>query len=46
MNKLIALSLLSFGLSSCAGLEGFSATFNVPLPDQFGGGSIPITIEK
>jgi hypothetical protein len=44
--RLLALGLLSLGLSSCAGLEGLSATFNVPLPDQFGGGSIPITIEK
>jgi hypothetical protein len=46
MKRLIALSILSFGLASCGSVEGFSATFNVPLPDQFGGGSIPITIEK
>jgi hypothetical protein len=46
MKKLLALSILSLGFSSCGSVEGFSATFNVPLPEQFGGGSIPITIEK
>ncbi len=46
MKKFIVLGILSFGLSSCGSVEGFSATFNVPLPDEFGGGSIPITIEK
>lgn len=44
--RLLALGLLTLGLSSCAGLEGLSVTFKVPLPEKFGGGSIPITVEK
>ena len=44
--KILALSLLSLGLSSCVGLEGLSVTFKVPLPEKFGGGSNPITVEK
>ncbi|MDB4726032.1 hypothetical protein OAF54_01255 [bacterium] len=46
MKKLIALSLLSFGLASCGSVEGLSVTFKLPLPEKFGGGSIPITVEK
>jgi len=44
MKKLIALSILSFGLASCGALEGVSGTLNLPLPDRFGGGTVPITI--
>ena len=44
MKKLLALSILSLGLSSCAALEGVSGTLNLPLPDRLGGGTVPITI--
>lgn len=44
MKKLLALSILSLGLSSCGALQGVSGTLNLPLPDRFGGGTVPITI--
>lgn len=44
--KMFTLGLLTLGLASCAGLEGLSVTFKLPLPEKFGGGSIPITVEK
>lgn len=44
MKKIILLSILSLGFTSCSVLEGIGGTINIPLPDKFGGGILPITI--